>query len=150
MLMDRSWIGRHIPHHGSMCLLDRVLGWDAVSIECLTRAHRAIDNPLRAHGRLGAACGIEFAAQAMAVHGALLAPQLHLERRVGYLTSLRSIVLHVERLDDVNADLVARAERLSGDDSTILYQFSLSAGTRKLVTGRAAIVINPVPPAEAG
>ena len=29
------------------------------------------DNPLRSHGRLGAASGIEYAAQAMALHGAL-------------------------------------------------------------------------------
>ena len=30
-------------------------------------------NPLRAEGRLGAAAGIEYAAQAMALHGSLLA-----------------------------------------------------------------------------
>jgi hypothetical protein len=47
------------------------------------------DNPLRAAGSLGVANAIEYAAQAMAVHGALLggsdgAPQ------AGYLTSVRS------------------------------------------------------------
>ena len=56
-----------------MCLLDEVLSWDATRIRCRSNTHRTADNPLRAHGRLGAACGIEYAAQAMAVHGALVA-----------------------------------------------------------------------------
>jgi predicted hotdog family 3-hydroxylacyl-ACP dehydratase len=143
MLRDRAWIERHIPHRGSMCLLDGVAAWDATAIRCSARSHREADNPLRAHGRLGAACGIEYAAQAMAVHGALLAPELHVERRGGYLTSLRGIELHVARLDDIEDDLMATAERVTGDASTILYEFRLTAGARPLVAGRAAIVINP-------
>jgi predicted hotdog family 3-hydroxylacyl-ACP dehydratase len=143
VLKDRAWIAAHVPHHGSMCLLDQVLDWDARRVRCLSRAHRSSDNPLRAHGRLGAVCGIEFAAQAMAVHGALLAPDLHLERRVGYLASVRGVALHAPRLDDLEADLIAVAERLGGDESTVLYQFSLSAADRLLVSGRATIVLNP-------
>jgi predicted hotdog family 3-hydroxylacyl-ACP dehydratase len=143
VLKDRAWIERHIPHQGTMCLLDQVLDWNLDHVRCLSRAHRSADNPLRARGRLGAVCGIEFAAQAMAVHGALLAPELHLERRAGYLASVRGVELLASRLDDIEADLVAAADRLGGDDSTVLYRFSLSAGTRPLVTGRATIVINP-------
>ena len=71
--LDHAWIEQHIPHKGRMCLLDAVLSWDATRIRCRSASHRTPDNPLRAHGRLGAACGIEYAAQAMAVHGALVA-----------------------------------------------------------------------------
>jgi predicted hotdog family 3-hydroxylacyl-ACP dehydratase len=56
-----------------MCLLDEVIGWDAERITCTSSSHRSVDNPLRARGRLGIACGIEYAAQAMAVHAALIA-----------------------------------------------------------------------------
>src|SRR2546430_8967757 len=73
MPLDRQWIEQHIPHKGRMCLLDEVLSWDAARIRCRSATHRSPDNPLRLHGRLGAACGIEYAAQAMAVHGALVA-----------------------------------------------------------------------------
>jgi len=73
MRLDRAWIESRIPHHGSMCLLDEVIGWDAERITCTSSSHRSADNPLRARGRLGIACGIEYAAQAMAVHGALIA-----------------------------------------------------------------------------
>ena len=111
--LDRQWIEQHIPHKGRMCLLDEVLSWDAARIRCRSATHRASDNPLRSHGRLGAACGIEYAAQAMAVHGALVAASAPLERTVassvrgsigaavGYLASVRNVALHVARLDDL-------------------------------------------------
>lgn len=70
---DHAWIAAHIPHQGDMCLLDRVVKWDEQRIQCQAGSHRLGDNPLRSRDRLSAACGIEYAAQAMAVHGALLA-----------------------------------------------------------------------------
>ena len=73
MFMNRAWIEERIPHHGRMCLLDEVIEWDAQHIRCRSATHRDPDNPLRSHGRLGIACGIEYAAQAMALHGALAA-----------------------------------------------------------------------------
>jgi predicted hotdog family 3-hydroxylacyl-ACP dehydratase len=57
-----------------MCLLDRVVHWDSQRIHCRASSHRSADNPLRSRDQLSAACGIEYAAQAMAVHGALQAP----------------------------------------------------------------------------
>ena len=81
MPLDRQWIEQHIAHKGRMCLLDEVLSWDAARIRCRSATHRSADNPLRLHGRLGAACGIEYAAQAMAVHGALIAASAPLARK---------------------------------------------------------------------
>ncbi|WP_434735515.1 hypothetical protein [Candidatus Accumulibacter necessarius] len=83
-------------------------------ITCRASSHTDPANPLRAEGRLGAASGIEYAAQAMAVHGALLAEASEPPRQ-GYLTSLRGVTLHVARLDDLPGELKVRAERLSGD-----------------------------------
>jgi len=143
MLKDRAWIARHIPHQGTMCLLDGVLGWDAHRVQCVSGAHRSLDNPLRARGRLGAVCGIEFVAQAMAVHGALIAPTRHVARRVGYLAAVRGVEIYVARLDDIEDDLIAIADRQGGDETTVLYSFSLSAGDRRLLAGRATVVINP-------
>ena len=126
---DRAWIAAHIPHQGTMCLLDRVDEWDAQRIRCTATSHRDAANPLRAHGRLGAACGIEYAAQAMAVHGALTSGQQSAPRS-GYLASVRNAALHVGRLDDLDDDLAIEAQRLSGDANTVLYDFTLRAGGR--------------------
>jgi len=141
-LLDHAWIARHIPHQGSMCLLDYVEAWDQQRIECRATSHRAADNPLRAHGRLGAACGIEYAAQAMAVHGALLAPPDSTLARVGYLVSVRGTQLHVPRLDDIAADLLVEATCITRSGNNILYQFSVSAAGRVLLDGRATVVLD--------
>jgi predicted hotdog family 3-hydroxylacyl-ACP dehydratase len=124
-----------------MCLLDAVTEWSEISIACRARSHADPANPLRADGRLGAANGIEYAAQAMAIHGALLANPDDSPRQ-GYLTSVRSVSLHVARLDNLPGELDVRAERLSGDANNILYQFSLSHAGHCLLEGRAAVVLD--------
>ena len=50
--------------------------------------------------------------------------------------------LRVERLDDLEADLIAAAERLTGDGRTVLYEFSVSSGRLQLLSGRASIVFD--------
>jgi len=152
--LDRRWIEQHIPHKGRMCLLDEVLSWDATRIRCRSATHRDTDNPLRSHGRLGAACGIEYAAQAMAVHGALVAAsaplaatvstsvRISIGASVGYLASVRNVALYVTRLDDLQADLIAAAQRITGDERTVLYEFSVWDAVQPLLSGRASIVFD--------
>ena len=139
--LDHAWIAAHIPHQGTMCLLDAVQSWSAETIACTAHSHRDPANPLRAGGRLGAANGIEYAAQAMAIHGALLAGNDG-QPRQGYLTSVRGVTLHTDRLDDLPGELAVHAERLSGDSNNILYQFSLSHGGDCLLEGRAAVILD--------
>ncbi len=67
LLMDRTKIATLIPHAGAMCLLDAVIAWDATTIACLASSHRTPANPLAVRGRLEAVCGVEYAAQAMAL-----------------------------------------------------------------------------------
>ncbi len=144
--LDRRWIEAHIPHQGPMCLLEEVLTWDAARIRCRAVSHRLADNPLRSGGRLGAVCGVEYAGQAMAVHGAIVASMSGARARPGYLASLRNLVLHVTRLDDLPGDLIASAERLAGNDATALYHFAVSSAGRELVSGRASIVFGAEAP----
>ncbi|MBI5784573.1 MAG: hotdog family protein [Rhodocyclales bacterium] len=140
-MLDRVWIAARIPHQGSMCLLDAVAEWSPERIRCVASSHRKPDNPLRDDGRLGAACGIEYAAQAMAVHGALLSSQDSAPRQ-GFLASARGVDLNVDRLDDVAADLDIVAERLSGDGNNILYGFEVRGDGRLLLSGRAAVILD--------
>ena len=125
-----------------MCLLDCVETWNEQRIQCRATSHRELDNPLRANDRLGAACGIEYAAQAMAVHGALLAPPDSTSARVGYLVSVRGTTLHVPRLDDIAADLEVEADCITRSENNILYQFNIRAAGILLLDGRATVVVN--------
>lgn len=141
LLPDQAWIAARIPHHGSMCLLDAVVDWDDSTIVCRASSHVLADHPLRADGTLGIANGIEYAAQAMAVHGALLAGS-DSAPAAGFLTSVRDVQWQVPRLDDLPAELRVHALRLSGDGHTILYSFHLESGQRTILGGRASVVLS--------
>ncbi|WP_175730472.1 hotdog family protein [Burkholderia ambifaria] len=144
--LDRAWIAAHIPHDGAMCVLDRVEAWDAERIRCSATSHRDPHNPLRARGRLASVCGIEYAAQAMAVHGALLGTQQeHTEQarpRAGYLASVRNVDAFVDRLDTFALPLIVDAERIGGDDHSVLYGFALRCDDRMLLSGRAVVMLD--------
>jgi predicted hotdog family 3-hydroxylacyl-ACP dehydratase len=138
--LDHDWIAAHIPHQGSMCLLDEVLSWDLQKIACRSTSHRAPDNPLRANGRLGAACAIEYAAQAVAVHGALLQCPPATGSGFGMLTSARRVEFAVGRLDDLSHELIVNAQRLHSDAVSALYSFALNDGERLLAQGRLSLL----------
>lgn len=139
--MNRAQIAGLIPHEGTMCLLDGVLQWDASRIVCLSRNHRAADNPLRANGRLPAVCGVEYAAQAMAVHGGLAGGFVR-KPRAGYLASLRDVECLRDCLDDLDGDLVVEAERLAGDGAHVIYRFRLRVGDVEVLSGQALVALD--------
>lgn len=144
--LNRDAIAARIPHHGTMCLLDSVESWNSKNICCQARSHMDPSNPLRSHGRLGAACGVEYAAQAMAVHGTLVGESgdsgTLAAPRAGYLASVRGVTLFVDRLDTIDAPLTVSAERVTGDDNTVLYSFTVQAGGQTLLSGRAIVVLD--------
>ncbi|OCS44756.1 hotdog family protein [Ralstonia pickettii] len=139
--LDRDWIAARIPHSGAMCLLDAVVAWDDAHIHCSATSHLDAANPLRSHGQLAAACGIEYAAQAMAVHGALC-DAAQPRPRAGFLASVRSVEAHVPRLDTIETPLDVEADRIGGDGNNVLYRFTVRSGARILLTGRAAVVLD--------
>jgi predicted hotdog family 3-hydroxylacyl-ACP dehydratase len=144
MMIGRTEIATMIPHAGTMCLLDGVLNWDQASIRCVSGRHRAEDNPLRRAGRLNAICGIEFAAQAMALHGRL-AGGVGRRSQAGYLASVRDVKCWQGRLDLLEPDLVIAAELLMGDEQRVIYQFALDCAGTAVLSGRAAVVLEVAP-----
>ena len=149
-----------------MCLLEQVLDWSTDHVRSRSSSHRDSDHPLRAHGRLGSACGVEYAAQTMAVHGALLAGAAAATGAgpgqtrsasaagargplgsegtpaAGFLASIRNTRFHVARLDDVAGDLVCHVIRIAGDGGSALYEFELRSDTMCLLDGRATVVLD--------
>ena len=140
MAIGRDAIAKLVPHQGAMCLLEEVLEWDAGSIACRATSHRDPANPLRSDGGLSAIVGIEYAGQAVAVHGGLTdnsgKPQ------VGYLAALRDVVCQVERLDDQGGDLTVRANKVAAEGGRLLYDFRIEAGGRELLRGRLSVVVS--------
>lgn len=142
MLVSREQLASLIPHSGAMCLLDGVLQWDARRIVCVSESHRAGDNPLRAQGELPAVCGVEYAAQAMAVHGGLAGKAAVGGPRAGYLASLRDLECRRRRLDDLPGALVVEAEQLAGDGAHVIYRFRLRVGETEVLSGQALVMLD--------
>ena len=152
-----SDIAARIPHAGSMSLLKGVRAASAHSLLAWADSHRCLDNPLRLHGRLGAACGVEYAAQAMALHGALT--QMGTEPgdsqedapsggeaavRGGYLVNVRDLQLHVPRLDELASDLLVQINQVDASGAFSIYTFSLCADAQQpeaLLAGTAYVLL---------
>jgi predicted hotdog family 3-hydroxylacyl-ACP dehydratase len=141
MLIDKSGIAKLIPHAGAMCLLDGVLEWSESSIRCIATDHRNSNNPLRNGDRLPILCGIEYAAQAMAVHGGLVGATGQ-RPRAGYLASVRNVAWTVDRLDTLDGALIVTAESLMGDELRVIYRFDVENEGRSMLSGRAAVVLD--------
>jgi len=138
-----------IPHQGSMCLLERVLEWDAERILLATATHRSPANPLRSNGRLRALHLCEYGAQAMAVHGGLLAQASGSRAEPGLLVSLRDVTLHRDYVDDLPGEIRIEARRLLESAGSWQYAFTARHGDAPLAEGRAAVIARragPPPP----
>ncbi|MDH5327473.1 MAG: phosphotransferase [Gammaproteobacteria bacterium] len=129
-----------IPHSGIMCLLDGVRDWTDDSISCISRSHQSQDNPLRRNNQLSSVHTMEYGAQAMAVHGGLLAKQYGQSIKPGYLAALRDVELLVPRIDDVEETLVISAKQLMAGDGNLMYVFKIMAGDRVISSARATVI----------
>jgi predicted hotdog family 3-hydroxylacyl-ACP dehydratase len=123
-----------------MCLLDAVLAWDADTIHASSEGHARADNPLRGSGGLHAVHLAEYGAQAMAVHGALLARERGVGKaRPGMLVSLREVRMAVEHVPP-DGRLDVHAQCLYADDSGAQYAFRIEHAGHLLASGRAAVI----------
>ena len=139
MKIERDWIRAHIPHQGTMCLLDAVERWDPETIVSVASSHRALNNPLRNADGLPITAGVEYAAQSMAVHGALLAGD-DAKPAVGFLTHVRNVQWHWRWLDQVETPLQMTATRVSANVNSLLYDFQIHGQGMLLMSGRVGVL----------
>lgn len=141
--MSNPKVADLVPQRDAMCLLDEILSFDDRSVVCRTASHRSPGNPLRCDGRLPSIAGIEYGAQAMAVHGAL---QANGSVQGGMLAGARAVHCHARYLDEESGPLTVRAERLVVDGCRLLYAFTVEGAKSELVSGRIAVVLDAVAP----
>jgi predicted hotdog family 3-hydroxylacyl-ACP dehydratase len=140
MAVQADWMER-IPHAGAMRLLDSVHDWNATSIHAKGERHLPHDHPLRDGAALHAIHLAEYGAQAVAVHGALVAAsQGDTRTRQGRLVSLRDVQLLVEYVDLSAAPLDVHAQCLMADERSAQYTFKVEQHAQLLATGRVAVM----------
>lgn len=139
-------IASRIPHAGAMVLIDEVVSHDEARITCRARTGALDEHPLGRKGRLPATALAEYGAQAMAVHGSLLAAS-DAPPREGRLVALPELELGVWALE-APAELTIHAERVGGSAVGEVYEFQVLADEHELARGRATVMF-PVPGAAA-
>ena len=135
-MLNRAEIEARVPHAGAMCLLDAVQRWDAMSIDCQAAAPGP-EHPLARGNDVPAVAAVEYAAQAAAVHGALLddagAPQ------AGLLVKLADVELPVVTLAEAGGALSVHAELVSRGASACMYRFEVRGPAACVARGRLMI-----------
>jgi predicted hotdog family 3-hydroxylacyl-ACP dehydratase len=140
MTPDRARIRQLVPQAGGMCLLDGVTQWDATSIVCCAAAPGP-GHPLGREGALPAVVGCEYAAQAAAVHGALVDGAA--TPRAGMLAKLMDVNFHNPSFAQDEGALNVRAGLVSRLDAGCLYAFEVAQDGRPVVSGRLIVAFAP-------
>lgn len=142
--MNASKLYRHLPHSGSMCLLDRVESWDEARICCSTATHRCARNPLRRGEVLPGLCALEYAAQALALHAVLKRPRQASQERFmeAYIVSSKRLEFGDDDLACVPGLLLVSAELVVWHESAAGYTVTVSADHRCLLAGDLGVVLS--------
>lgn len=130
-----------LPHKAPMVLIDSVTRWNGTAIECEANTHLAASNPLRINGVLSIYAGVEYAAQAMALHLRLNSQNTDQAPRKGFVAVASRLNACTQNLDDIQAPLHINLQQLVVNDQGALFQFNLSASTQELLQGQLLAVL---------
>ncbi|MEO8671422.1 MAG: phosphotransferase [Tahibacter sp.] len=144
-MLDKANWAHLIPHQGDMCLLERVVAFDDDALQARSATHRSIDNPLRGPDGLRALHLCEYGAQAMALHGGLLARRDGGRAAPGLLVSLRDVHLFQNMIDSLPGEIDVHAWRLLDAGNSWQYEFRIEHAGRSIATGRAAVMLGGLP-----
>ena len=132
MNLNHADIERLLPHKGTMCFIDAVTDWNRETISCSAAAPSAA-HPLVRNGRVSALVAVEYAAQATALHGALL--DTATRPQAGMLATLRDVSLHGVWFP-VNKNLLTiHAKLLSRTDGGCSYSFKVASDHQPIASG---------------
>jgi len=142
-MLDRAGIASLIPHQGAMCLIERVLEWDAGHVIAATRTHAWVTHPLASAGRLRAVHACEYGGQAAALHGGLAAQAAGQRATPGVVVALREVRFGCDYLEDLGGEIIVEARRLMASSRSWQYSFRLEHAGAELASGRITVMARP-------
>lgn len=145
LLIGREEILKHVPHAGRMCLIDEVASWDAGGIVCSARNHTRTDHPLRRFSHISSLHLIEYGAQAMAIHGALLEHECGSKPQPGMLVAVRAFTATVANLETLDGPLEIHARPELARSGALIYAFRCVHGSTTIASGRVTVMLATPP-----
>ncbi len=144
MISDKTEIERMLPHAGAMVLLDEVQECDKQKIVCAANSHLDQANPLMIDGALSVFAGIEYAAQAMALHNFMLAARAGGapgEARQGVVAVASKLQSFCQRLDLLKDTLVIEVAMIDQTGDSSMYEFKLLSAQADVLSGRLLVML---------
>ena len=143
---DRSSICRYLPHGAGAVLLDVVAHTDHDTSICKSSRHKDVRNPFRVERAgqwcLPASAAIEFAAQAIALHGALGGRGgSDAQPASAYIARLKGVTWKPVLLSDVAGELTISATCTGRLASGAEYTFEITAEDMGRLASGTAIVM---------
>jgi predicted hotdog family 3-hydroxylacyl-ACP dehydratase len=130
-------IEQRLPHAGKMSLLNKIIIVDKYTLTAQAKNHLEPHNPLSIKGKINSINGIEYAAQAMALHGSLLSAKVS----VGYIASIRNIELKSPFFPKINEPLQIHVVKLMGNKTGFTYQFDVQCQQIELISGKITVFL---------
>lgn len=135
-MLDQQQIAKMLPHAGDMCLLSKVLTWDAEQLTGLAVDLNFKNNPLLCDAELFSITGVEYAAQAVAVHAGLASGQTSGE---GYLVQIKNINIHKPKLSSEPIKVAVYKQALQ--PYSMIYDFKISESAELIIEGTLMIAL---------
>lgn len=141
--LNHQEIEQRLPHAGKMSLLDKVTHADLLTLSASAVSHLNSDNPLRFNNKLSSINGIEYAAQAMAVHGFLLSElkQTEASTQTGYIATVRNIDIFTPFFPETESVIKIEVEQLMSDMNGFTYQFHIGDEKKVLISGKITVFL---------
>lgn len=132
-----------LPHAAPMILIESPIESAENYLMCRTDSHLLANHPLRIEGILNIFSGIEYAAQAMALHARLSgAPGQEGEQPPrGFVATASKVKAFAARLDQYPHPLLVRVDRIASSRDSSLYSFIIKADEILLLEGQLMAVI---------
>ena len=125
-----------VPHQGLMCLIDQIIDHSPETIRCRAQVNHN-NHPLAQNGEIPSMVAIEYAAQACAIHGALIDNAG--QSKPGFLVKITNTELETQALSIDDGPLTIFAQRLGSTDQGCLYKFKVNTSLRCLAQGSLMI-----------
>lgn len=139
-VIDHAAISQLIPHTGNMVLLDEITHWNSDSITAKVLAKSLLDNPLieeSDNNTFNSLLLIEYAAQAAAVHAALLASGLG-EQRPAYIGATKNIIMQQKTVEPT-CPITIDAEMLLANANGAIYQIECLQNQTTVISAKLVL-----------
>lgn len=131
MPANKQEVASCLPHKGPMVLLENVLHCTEEGLECETRTHLQVEHPLSIEGQLSIFVGVEYAAQAMALHKSLNAVGDG-KVRSGFVAVTSNVTPYLDFLNQASGALNVVVNMLDSSGGGSLYEFRITHSQEKL------------------